>query len=178
MKIPSKRTIGLAIAAILLAEVATRAGMKATGLHLNYTASVPVGLYREAPKGEAQYAGICLPESVITDALHAGLDTVPGDCPEGVAPILKPVVEASGAHPIIYSELGFEIGGSLVANTAPKPYSHTGRPLAHYPFGTYTQGLWAISEFNANSFDSRYFGPLPDGAVRFYVKPVLVKEER
>ena len=178
MKIPSKRTIGLAIAAILLAEIATRAGMKATGLHLNYTASLPVGLYREAPKGEAQYAGICLPASVITGALHAGLETLPGDCPGGVAPILKPVVEASEAHPIIYSESGFYIDGSLVPNTAPKTHAHTGNSLQHYPFGVYKSGLWAISEFNANSFDSRYFGPLPDGAVRFYVKPVLTEEEK
>jgi conjugative transfer signal peptidase TraF len=178
MKLPKKCTIGLAIAAIVLAEVGTRAAMKATGLHLNYTASVPVGLYREASKGEAQYAGICLPVGVTNEALHAGLDTIPGECPGGVAPILKPVVEASEAHPIALSDLGFQVDGILIANTAPKPYSRTGKPLTHYPFGAYTKGLWAISKFSADSFDSRYFGPLPDGAIRFYVKPVLVEEEK
>jgi len=45
-------------------------------------------------------------------------------------------------------------------------------PLEHYPFGVYTNGIWAVSDFNANSYDSRYFGPLAPDAIRFDAKPV------
>jgi type IV secretory pathway protease TraF len=56
----------------------------------------------------------------------------------------------------------------------PKPYSKTGQTLVHYPFGSYTSGLWAISNYNRDSYDSRYFGPVSTDAIRFYARPVLV----
>ena len=61
--------------------------------------------------------------------------------------------------------------GQLLANTVPKPYSQTGEPLSHYPFGRYTSGLWAVSTFNRNSYDSRYFGPIEPSTVLYHLTP-------
>ncbi|MBV8114271.1 MAG: S26 family signal peptidase, partial [Silvibacterium sp.] len=117
----------------------------------------------------------CLAQGAIESAIKAGLEIARGDCPTGVAPILKPVFRASAGDPIVYSEEGFFVHGALLPNTAPKKRSRTGAPLTHYPFGEYRSGLWAISDYNRDSFDSRYFGPVDSSAVRFYAKPVWTK---
>jgi conjugative transfer signal peptidase TraF len=162
------------LALILMIYVAVPTILAAMHLHMNYTDSVPVGLYREV-RGPAEYAALCVPEGVLQHAMRVGLEITPGDCPGGVAPILKPVFRASVDSSIRYGEAGFIVAGKLLSNTAPKRRSRTGAPLAHYSFGEYRTGLWAISGYNPDSFDSRYFGPMDVGAIRFYAKPVWTK---
>jgi type IV secretory pathway protease TraF len=89
-----------------------------------------------------------------------------------LAPIMKPLIYASPGRSLTYDAHGFSFNGKLLRNTAPKPQSRIGASLEHYPFGVYTNGTWAVSDFNANSYDSRYFGPVAPDAIRFYAKPV------
>ena len=146
---------------------------KVVPMRLNLTDSVPIGLYRVMPR--AAYAGICLDASVIAPALQAGVDLPPGECPNsGRVPILKTIYRATPDNPITFSAAGFTVAGILKKNTVAKRTSRTGRPLTHAPFGTYTSGLWAISDFNRDSYDSRYFGPVPESAVLFYAAPFLL----
>ena len=140
--------------------VAVPVEIQHSGLLMNYSDSVPIGLYRRVPASMASYGGFCLPSSTATAALGAGLDVVPGACPGGLAFVLKPLIYPSPKQPLIYDARGFSCNGKLLPNTAAKEYSRTGVPLAHYAFGTYTNGIWAVSDFNANSYDSRYFGPV------------------
>lgn len=172
---PSVAKTVLVVVAVIAAELATQAAVKASRLRLNYTDSVPVGIYREVPGAAGSFAGFCLSSAVIQRALAAGLQPVRGDCPDQSAPVLKPLFQASAAHPVSFTARGFFVTGKLVPNTAPKAHSRTGAALIHYPFGTYTSGLWAISSFNPNSFDSRYFGPVAPAAIRFYAKPVWTR---
>lgn len=163
------------IAALGLAVVLPIA-IRSSGLILNETDSVPLGIYRRiaisSGKDPAQYAGFCLPVATANAALAAGLDASAGGCPAGLAPLLKPLLSASREHPLALTDRGFSVDQRLLPNTAPKLRSRTGAPLAHYPFGVYTSGLWALSTFNPNSFDSRYFGPVAPETIRFYAKPV------
>lgn len=140
-------------------------------LRMNYSNSVPIGIYRTVP-GDAPYVGFCLSVATLRTAQRAGLILPSGDCPGSVAPVLKPVFVASAKRPIRFDERGFSVDGNRLPNTAPKPQSRTGAPLTHYPFGLYTTGLWAISSFNPDSFDSRYFGPLDSTAIQFRAKPI------
>lgn len=165
----------LVVAVAFAAEIATHSTIDLFRLHLNYTNSVPLGIYREVPKANGEFVGFCPGADVIERAMAAGLQTIPGDCPNHSAPILKPLFEASKSQPLSFTARGFVIGGKLVANTAPKAYSRTGAPLSHYAFGTYTSGLWAISSFNPSSYDSRYFGPVDPASIRFYAKPVWTR---
>lgn len=144
-----------------------------SGLHCNGSDSVPLGLYRETQSTARTYAAFCLSPSVLNDAKRTGLTLRSGVCPGGVAPILKPLVSASSQHPIVFHESGFLVDGISLPHTAPKAFSSSGKPLTHIPFGTYTAGLWAISTFNPDSFDSRYFGPVDPAAIRFYATPVF-----
>lgn len=147
--------------------------MAHSGLHMNYSASVPLGLYRESPHGE--YAGICLSLPQIKQALAVGVETMHGNCPGGVVPILKPLIQAGVDNPITFSASGFSVKGKLMPNTAPKLMSRTGVRLAHYPFGTYYSGIWAISDYAADSYDSRYIGPIEKNQIQFRAVPVLTK---
>jgi conjugative transfer signal peptidase TraF len=154
----------------LVFAVAVPVEIQHSGLLMNYSDSVPIGLYRRVPASMASYGGFCLPSSTATAALRAGLDVVPGACPGGLAPVLKPLIYPSPKQPLIYDARGFSFHGKLLPNTAPKAQSRIGVALAHYAFGTYANGVWAVSDFNANSYDSRYFGPVGPEAIRFYAK--------
>jgi conjugative transfer signal peptidase TraF len=156
----------------LVFTVAVPVEIQHSGLLMNYSDSVPIGLYRRVPPSMASYGGFCLPSSTANIALRAGLDVVPGACSGGLAPVLKPLLYASPKQPLIYDARGFSFNGKLLPNTAPKVHSRTGLPLEHYAFGTYTNGVWAVSDFNANSYDSRYFGPVAPDAIRLYAKPL------
>ena len=160
-------------AGALVFAVALPVGIQHSALMINYSDSVPLGLYRRVPASAAAYAGFCLPSTTATAALRAGLYVVPGACTGGLAPVLKPFIYPSPKQPLIYDARGFSFKGKLLPNTAPKAHSRTGIALVHYAFGTYKNGIWAVSDFNANSYDSRYFGPLAPDAIRFYAKPLL-----
>jgi conjugative transfer signal peptidase TraF len=161
---------------VLAFAVGLPAGIQRSGLLMNYSDSVPLGIYRRVPAKSANratsYAGFCLPRATANAAIQAGLDVEPGACPGGLAPVLKPVICPSPGHPLIYDAQGFSFDGKMLPNTVPKSQSRTGVPLEHYAFGVYTSGIWALSDFNPNSYDSRYFGPVAPDAIRFYAKPV------
>ncbi len=156
-----------------IAAVAAPIAVKHSGLRLNYTESSPVGLYRVLPDGP-RYAGICLSKEVLDTAAKAGLQLEAGECSTGKQPVLKPIYLATPEAPVTFGPDGFTVYGKLLANTAPKNISRTGAPLSHVPFGTYPSGLWAISSFNRDSFDSRYFGPVPASSIRFYAVPFFL----
>jgi type IV secretory pathway protease TraF len=115
-----------------------------------------------------------LDSNTLRSAFDAGLKLEPGECPDGHQPILKTVYRATPESPIVLDSQGFTIAGAPIGNTAPKAFSKAGKPLAHYAFGVYTSGLWAISGYSRDSFDSRYFGPVSSKEVRFYAKRLLV----
>ena len=173
MNARSKNTALLSFALIVFLYVVTDPLLKAVRLHINFSDSVPIGLYREASERAGSYAAICLPTATVQHALQAGLAIDYGTCPGGFEPILKPLFEATETSPIRYDQNGFSVDGRLLPNTAPKSRSRLGTPLAHAPFGIYRSGLWAISAFNSSSFDSRYFGPVHPGSIQFRAKPFL-----
>jgi conjugative transfer signal peptidase TraF len=163
--------LGLFAATFAVLALSLPGELKNSDLRFNSSDSVPVGLY-QAIAERAPYAGFCLSAATLQAALAAGLELGRGECVDGHQPILKTVYEASLTSPVVFDADGFAVGNRRIPNTRPKGFSKTGKPLTHYAFGTYTSGLWAISGYNADSFDSRYFGPL--ASVRFYAKPLLV----
>ncbi len=166
------RRMVLVVAALVVVSVAPAALQHST-LRLNASASVPTGLYRIVPR-TSRYAAICLPEAILATANEAGLFVPPGECPDGKEPILKPVYQASADSPVEFDPGGFSIGDRALKNTAAKLRSKMGKPLSHVAYGRYTEGLWAISDYNPDSFDSRYFGPLSEANIRYYAVPFFL----
>src|SRR5579875_3530854 len=128
--------------AFVALEVAAPGTLRHSALRLNYTDSVPVGLYRLQTEPNAPFVGICLSPNTLRSAFDAGLKLEAGECPDGHQPILKGLYWATPESPIVLDSQGFRIAGVPIPNTTPKAFSRTGRPLRHYAFGHYTEGLW------------------------------------
>jgi conjugative transfer signal peptidase TraF len=162
------------IVAILLVAVAAPMSARYSGLRFNDTNSLPIGWYRITP-GPSPYVAICLPDAIVHSAIQAGLSLPSGgECPDGHRPILKKIYRATSDKPITFDAQGFRINGRLLANTAPKEKSKTGVRLQHQAFGTYRDGIWAVSGYNPDSFDSRYFGPVSEASIRYYAVPFVL----
>jgi len=148
------------------------------GIRLNLSGSMPRGIYRIVHERPVRGAIVlaCLPPQIAAYAHERGY--VPnGSCPDGSAPIGKPVI-AAGGDTVVLAEDGVRIGGQLVRNSKPLSRDGKGRPLLHVPLGTYVAGpeeIWLLSNHSERSFDSRYFGPVPRSGVVAIVRPIIAR---
>ncbi len=146
------------------------------GIRVNASASLPIGLYRTTNQRSADLVEFCPEELYATlSAERAYRET--GDCPDGAEPLMKPIVALDGDI-VTVSPTGVGVNGRLLRNSAPRRLDTDNRSLEHWPFGTYRVcpgTAWVISSFNARSFDSRYFGPIPFTRIRSYLRPLLTE---
>jgi conjugative transfer signal peptidase TraF len=143
------------------------------GVRINTTPSLPVGLYISCSDA-SQLVEFCPPEPAASVARHRGYRGQ-GNCPDGAAPLMKPVVAKPGDI-VDVSHAGLAVNARGIPNTAPLQSDTDGRPLQHYPFGRYAVDfgtIWVASSYNARSFDSRYFGPISEAIVRAHLHPLL-----
>jgi conjugative transfer signal peptidase TraF len=143
---------------------------------VNFTASMPIGVYRRlvGPAKRGDMVVACMPEAVARFALARGY-VWKGGCPGGASPIGKKVV-AMADDTVLVSEAGVLINGRLIPESRPLNADKRGRVLDHFPNETYrlrANELWLLSTYHPLSFDSRYFGPIPKGAVLGRVEPIL-----
>jgi conjugative transfer signal peptidase TraF len=161
------RILLLALTPILGAGALFRIG----GLRINASASLPIGLYVTSAQGSL--VEFC-PDDHGLSAQRGYRRN--GVCPDGAAPLLKPVGARAGDE-IVLSAAGITVNGKLLGRSAPLDHDSAGRSLTHWPFGRYTTApgtFWVISSHNRRSYDSRYLGPIRDSAVRARVRPLVV----
>ncbi len=164
-----------AVAATCAVLATILAGGWLGGYRLNVTPSEPLGLWRIDPLMRSASVGDivfdCPPASEeFAEALERGY-LRRGLCPGGVAPLIKTVVAISGQH--------VNVGSNVVIDRLPLPYSivqprdGAGRPLQPFSGGVVPSGhLFLHSDF-ASSYDSRYFGPVPETGLLGLARPVL-----
>jgi len=143
------------------------------GLRINTSPSLPIGLYITT-ESDANLVEFCPAEPFATLAIVRGYRDS-GICPDGAAPLLKPVVAKPG-DVVELSARGISVNGALLANTAPLSKDGKGRPLKPWPFGRYVVAsgtVWVASSYHPRSFDSRYFGPISTAAIREWLKGLL-----
>jgi conjugative transfer signal peptidase TraF len=160
---------GLLILA-LIPPVVTFLAFDAAELRINTSESLPVGLYRVAPTGA--FVEFCPDDHGLSAQRHY---RARGACPDGAAPLLKPVAAGAG-NEIALSSVGIAVNGKLLSNTAPLSRDSEGQPLLHWPYGTYITAagtLWVASTYDSRSYDSRYFGPIREGSVRARLERVI-----
>jgi conjugative transfer signal peptidase TraF len=154
------------------------------GFVFNFTHSAPFGLYKEvsnpaeAPHTPTPYVFFC------PDVRWPSLKGEPNyrkpmrSCPDGFAPLIKPVVAWPG-DTVETSVQGVSVNGQLLTHTMTIDHDSTGHPIHPYTYGTYRVQpgqLWVVSNFSPKSFDSRYFGPIPARSVQHWVRPFLVEK--
>lgn len=145
----------------------------AFGVRINFTPSLPRGFYIVSHSPSADLAEFCPQGSAASLSLSRRYRTL-GACPDGGAPLLKPVVAHPGDTVEVNAD-GIRINGKLLPNSAGRFRDHQQRPLDPWPYGVYEVQpgtIWVISTFNPYSFDSRYYGPIPDSSIRHYLRPL------
>jgi conjugative transfer signal peptidase TraF len=146
------------------------------GLRVNASSSLPIGLYRTTSDTGAKLVEFCPAEPFASLSARRGYRKK-GNCPDGAEPLLKPIVAVPGDL-VENSRQGVAVNGKLLLNSGVRPSDTKSRLLTHWPFGKYrvdTGTVWVISSFNARSFDSRYFGPVPISSIRYHLRPLLTE---
>ena len=145
------------------------------GVRFTLTPSVPVGLYRytdEKPRRGA-LATFCPPAEAAALALRRGY-LHRGRCPGGVDPLGKYVLALPG-DTVDVQPKGLRVNGEAVPNSAVLWRDRLGRELLHVPFGEHVVGpdsLFMFSGHHRLSFDSRYFGAVPQASVISVARPL------
>ncbi|WP_234811069.1 conjugative transfer signal peptidase TraF [Xaviernesmea oryzae] len=145
------------------------------GYRLNLTPSEPLGLWRIEKLNRPVEAGdlvfICSPptakfeEARLRGYLRRGL------CAGGFAPLIKTVAALPGQHVEVTDHVVIE-GRSLAASVVRKTDGE-GRTITPYPGGIVPSGHLYLHSSFASSYDSRYFGPVPDSGLLGLARPIL-----
>lgn len=151
------------------------------GLRLNLTESMPVGIYRvvQRPVLRGATVVICLDASnpVVREAIRRHYFQT-GPCPGGLLPFLKTVAAMPGDRVDLALD-NVSVNGSSIAGTRTLPVDFMGRAIPHVPRGRFTMAadqVLLLATHRAASFDGRYFGPSPIGAVKEVVVPLVVAD--
>lgn len=118
----------------------------------------------------------CLPPDSGAAQLAIERDYLPaGQCPGGFAPLLKQLVAIPG-DVITLTDDQVSINDVLLRGSRALSEDSAGRPLVPYPRGTYRvppNEYWLFAVNLPQSFDSRYFGPVPKSSVLTSLLPVV-----
>jgi len=161
--------LGLSILCFALAASA----MSVLGIRINTSYSLPMGVYARSTDVHAKLIEFCPEGHAAAESSERGYRTT-GVCPDGAAPLLKPIVARVG-DTVVMSAGGISVNGQLLPQTAPLSQDRYGRPLRAWPSGRYSVGdgfVWVASSYNRGSYDSRYMGPIPTRLIRAQLRPV------
>lgn len=145
------------------------------GYRLNVTPSEPLGLWRIKTLRRSAEIGdlvfVCPPATeMFAEARRRGY-LRRGWCAGGFAPLIKTIAALPGQHVETTDHVVVD-GRSLAASTV-RMTDGEGRTITPYPGGIVPPGhLFLFSSF-ASSYDSRYFGPLPDSGLLGLAWPIL-----
>lgn len=170
----------LAIVAAGAIGMAGLGGANTAGLRFNATPSMPLGLWRVLPDHLPLHCGeivvVCLPNTIPV-RLGKERGYVPrGSCPDGSEPLVKPIAATAG-DVVSISTAGVAVNGQAVRNTVPLAQDSAGRPLMAVPAGispVASGEVWLLSGHDPRSFDSRYFGAVPEANVQGIARPIWV----
>ena len=145
------------------------------GYRLNLTPSEPLGLWRiEALRRSAEVGDLVFvcppPTAMFEEARRRGYLRL-GLCAGGFAPLIKTVAALSGQHVEITDHV--VIDGRSLAASAVRKTDGEGRTITPYPGGVVPSGHLYLHSSFASSYDSRYFGPVPDSGLLGLARPIL-----
>jgi len=170
------RIFGIAaISTAILMTIIFSVGYYIFNLRVNFTKSAPVGLWRVQPVStlaRGELVEVCPPVTLVVAIMVSKGYLDSGDCPGGVVSLLKPIAAIPGDTVIIRHGNLAKVNGSVLPLTLSMP------SIPRWPDGIYkvNEGsVWLLSTYSMESFDSRYFGPVPLANVRGRATPLLVK---
>lgn len=151
-----------------------------SGLRLNTTRSIPLGLYRMAndPIVRGAYVLFCPPERQEFDLAKERGYIGAGFCPGGYGYMMKRVLAVHN-DVVSVTDNGVTINGTLMPATQPAESDSLGRSLPRFRVTDHvmaTSDLLLMSDANSRSFDARYFGPVHRAHIQSCIRPVWTWE--
>lgn len=153
-----------------------------SGLRLNTTSSIPLGLYRMShdPIVKGAYVLWCPPERQEFDLAKERGYIGAGFCPGGYGNMMKKVV-ASHDDVVSVTDAGVLINGRLMPASQPVEADSLGRPLPRFRVTDHRLGpseFLLMSDTNSRSFDARYFGFVHRTHIQSLIHPIWTWEWR
>jgi conjugative transfer signal peptidase TraF len=164
---------------IVTASVSVMAALAGIGLiggiRLNLTPSEPLGIWRIESLSRDPIVGdlvfICPPSTTkFEEAWRRGY-LRRGLCFGGFAPLIKTVAALPGQRVAIGDVV--EIDGAILDASLVRESDGQGRPIIPFSGGIVPPGHLFLHSSFASSYDSRYFGPVPDNGLLGLARPIL-----
>jgi conjugative transfer signal peptidase TraF len=160
----TQKTRAFRVIAFAAAIVITGWAALASGLRVNFTPSMPLGVYRLVPVSKngirpGMIVAICAPVDAAKLGRHRGY-LAAGPCPADTELLLKAVVAIAGDK-VAISTRGATVNRCLLPHSRPLSLDAAGRRLLSWPQGRYrllSNQLWLHADSD-RSWDSRYWGP-------------------
>jgi conjugative transfer signal peptidase TraF len=172
-----KWALNIAIGFLLMAQ-----GLYLVGICFNTTRSMPVGIYKRTlanakkPIHRGILVSFCPKNASAFGQAQSRHYMAPGSCPLGhVQPLLKPVAAIAG-DTVTIAPQGILVNGRLIPASQARSRDAQSRTVKKMGQGTYqvqAGEVWLISSHSPQSYDSRYFGPVPTSQIQWVVKPLL-----
>jgi len=145
-------------------------------LRINTTGSMPIGLYSEGPPrfDRGAWVVFCLPEELNKLGRERSY-LRRGPCPDRSQELVKEIAAVPGDRVVLTSR-GLVVNGYAIPDTALHAVDRDLRILPHAPFGESAVSpgeVWVLGLARRVSWDSRYFGPVPQDHVRGTAIPIL-----
>ena len=136
---------------------------------------MPIGLYwAEAPSlRRGAIALVCLPAAVSARGRARGY-LPSGNCQCGVTPVGKQIAAIAGDEVVLHAT-SLVVNGEIVATSRLRSRDSLGRPLRHQRLGARRVDageIWLLGIDDDRSWDSRYFGPVPESSVIASLRPI------
>ena len=168
----SRALTGIALSLLIVSVVCF-----ATGLRVNTTKSIPVGIYRltDAPVGKGEYVIFCPPQTALFEEARERGYIGRGFCPGNYGYMMKRVL-AVAADRVTSSEEGIAVNGELLPASTALKTDKAGRIMPRYPCSDYVlkeSELLLMSDVSGTSFDGRYFGPVNLSQVKGVITPII-----
>ncbi len=145
------------------------------GFRLNLTPSEPLGLWRivalQRPVEAGDLVFICPPPTASFEEARRRGYVRHGLCPCGFAPLIKTVAALPGQHIEIGANV--TVDGTPLASSIVRASDGEGKPITPFKTGIVPPGNLFLHSSFVSSYDSRYFGPVPDSGLLGLAQPVL-----
>ncbi|MBP1861518.1 conjugative transfer signal peptidase TraF [Rhizobium herbae] len=162
----TKATLQLLSFAVTIAVLVLAAGWFG-GYRINMTPSYPLGLWRIQPLTRGVRVDdrvfICPPDNDVFRSAKARGYLRDGLCPGGSGPFIKTVAATAGQRVEINGSV--KIDGILLPRSLTVTRDGQGRPLTEFAGGVIPRGFLFLHSGFVGSYDSRYFGPIPQSGV-------------
>ena len=160
---------------------ASLAGLYLAGGRVNVTKSIPRGLYWTVsePIKHGSYVTFCPPDNEIFKIARTRGYVRYGLCPGRYGYLMKTVAAMVGDIVTSSSE-GVAVNGQKLNLSAPIAKDALGQTLSVWNIQAKSLGsneLLLMSDTDATSFDSRYFGVIDKSSVQAVVQPIFIEKD-